>query len=241
MSRGATARLFVAADPPAAVREQLAAWALSAAVACRAEGLGRPLRLLDPEVLHVTLCFLGARPVDEIAAIGSALSALPGYTGELSVGAPLWLPRARPRSLAVAIHDEQGELAGLHAAVTGAICATTGWQPERRRFRAHVTVARTRGQGRRSRARKGLDGNPELPATPQLRFTARSRDPLPLLALARGRRLRGAREVRSRDRRAVSGPVAQAPPSVSQSVLQCSLESVGTVASQPCSDPPTQE
>ncbi len=175
MSRGATARLFVAADPPKAVRVRLAAWAGSAAAACRSEGLGRPLRLLDPEVLHLTLCFLGARPVDEIAAIGSALSACPAHAGELSVGAPLWLPRARPRSLAVAIHDREGELAGLHTALTGAICATTSWQPERRRFRAHVTVARTRGQaGGRSRTRQAPDGNPDLPATPQLRFSAES-------------------------------------------------------------------
>ncbi len=175
MSRGATARLFVAADPPGAVREQLAAWARGAAAACRSEGLGRPLRLLDPEALHLTLCFLGARPVEEIAAIGSALNACPGHAGELSAGAPLWLPRARPRSLAVAIHDEDGELAGLHAAVTDAIRATTGWEPQRRRFRAHVTVARTRGRaGARSRTRKAVDGNPELPATPQLCFTAES-------------------------------------------------------------------
>jgi len=175
MSRGATARLFVAADPPASVREQLAAWASSAAAACRSEGLGRPLRLLDPGVLHLTLCFLGARPVHEIAAIGSALSACPAHAGELSVGAPLWLPRARPRSLAVAIHDEEGELAGLHTALTRAVCAATGWEPERRRYRAHVTVARTRRQaGGRSTTRGALDQNPDLPATPQLRFTAES-------------------------------------------------------------------
>ena len=70
-------------------------------------GWGRPLRLLDPEALHLTLCFLGSRPVEEIAAIGSTLSACAAHVGELSVGAPLWLPRTRPRSLAVAIHDDR--------------------------------------------------------------------------------------------------------------------------------------
>jgi 2'-5' RNA ligase len=175
MSRRPTARLFVAADPPAQVREQLAGWARGAAATVCSADPPRPLRLLDPENLHLTLCFLGSRPVEEIAAIGSALSACAADPGELSVGAPLWLPRARPRSLAVAIHDETGELAGLHAAVTRAISGTTGWEPERRRFRAHVTVARTHG-----RARGGLEapslagGGAGLPATPQLRFNAES-------------------------------------------------------------------
>jgi len=182
MSRGATARLFVAADLPAPVREQLAGWARGAAAAVRSAGAPRPLRLLDPETLHLTLCFLGARPVEEIAVVGSALSACAADVGELSVGAPVWLPRARPRSLAVAIHDEGGELAGLHAAVTDAICAMTGWAPERRRFRAHITVARTSGRSG-SRATRA-DPNPtasnpiagglRLPATPQLRFSAES-------------------------------------------------------------------
>ncbi len=175
MSRRATARLFVAADPPAPVRERLAGWARAAAAAVSSSEEPRPLRLLDPENLHLTLCFLGSRPVEEIAAIGSALSACAADVGELSLGAPLWLPPARPRSLAVAIHDEAGELAGLHAAVTGAICESTGWEPERRRFRAHITVARTRGrEPRRSAARGPAGASTGLPATPQLRFSAES-------------------------------------------------------------------
>ena len=108
--------MFVAADPPALVRERLAGWARGAAAAITSSEPAPPLRLLDPENLHLTLCFLGSRPVEEITAIGSALSACAVDVGELSVGAPLWLPPARPRSLAVAIHDEAGELAGLHAA-----------------------------------------------------------------------------------------------------------------------------
>jgi RNA 2',3'-cyclic 3'-phosphodiesterase len=175
MSRGATARLFVAADPPAPVRERLAGWAREAAAAVQSPGAPRPLRLLDPDNLHLTLCFLGSRPVEEIEAIGATLSAYAADVGELSVGAPLWLPRARPRSLAVAIHDEGGELTGLQAAVTAAISETSGWEPERRRFRAHVTVARTRGRAPRGlRAPSRAGDGACLPATPQLRFSAES-------------------------------------------------------------------
>jgi 2'-5' RNA ligase len=180
MSRGARARLFVAADLPAAVREQLASWTRRAAAELYSTGAGRPLRLLDRDVLHLTLCFLGSRPVEEIAVIGSTVSTCAGGVGELSLSAPLWLGGAHPRSLAVAIHDDDGDLARLQAAVSDAICDTTDWEPERRRFRAHVTVARTRGRTGGRRARRPIAGwNPVgdrfiLPATPQLRFSPES-------------------------------------------------------------------
>jgi len=165
----------VAVDPPALVREQLAVWALSAAAGVGSrvtEGGARPLRLLEPETLHLTLCFLGNRPIHEIEAIGSTLSAWDTDLGELAVGAPLWLPRRRPRALAVEIRDRAGGLTRLHESVTRAISEATAWEPERRRFRAHITVARMREQRKRSRGPGGAD--PRLPATPQLRFTPES-------------------------------------------------------------------
>ncbi len=174
MARRPTARLFVAADPPAQVLERLAGWARGAAAVVLSADPPQPLRLLDPESLHLTLCFLGSRPVEEIQAIGSTLSACAVDVGELSVGAPLWLPPARPRSLAVAIHDEAGRLAGLHAAVSGAIREATGWEPQRRRFRAHITVARTRGRAPRALQALGRAAAGGLPATPRLRFSAES-------------------------------------------------------------------
>jgi RNA 2',3'-cyclic 3'-phosphodiesterase len=159
MSRHATARLFVAIDPPEEVREQLAAWARSAlrAAAGRVGG-GAALRVLAPESLHVTLCFLGERPVGEIAAIGARLATIAGHAGELSVGAPLWLPRRRPRALAVELHDDTDELARLHERVLASMLGLCerprepgGGEPaggrrgrRHRRFRPHVTVARMR-------------------------------------------------------------------------------------------------
>jgi RNA 2',3'-cyclic 3'-phosphodiesterase len=175
MSRGATARLFVAVDPPVQVRRELAVWALGAAAELGkrmpARG-GRSLRLLEPEALHLTLCFLGNRPVQEIEAIGTTLSAWDADMGELSVGAPLWLPPRRPRALAVEIRDGAGELRSLHEAVCNAISLATGWEPERRRFRAHITVARMREPARIGRSSAGAE--PPLPATPRLRFTPES-------------------------------------------------------------------
>jgi 2'-5' RNA ligase len=170
MSRGPVARLFVAVDPPPQACEQLAAWtrAASTGLGLRAGKGGRPpLRLLAPETLHLTLCFLGSRPVGEIEAIAGALSPGSGPVGELRVGAPVWLPPRRPRALAVEVHDDDGELAALQAEVSRAIVAVSGWEPERRRFRAHITLARIGAGSVLSSSR----GESSLPATPPLRFT----------------------------------------------------------------------
>jgi RNA 2',3'-cyclic 3'-phosphodiesterase len=171
MTRGAVARLFVAVDPPSEVREQLLAWAraaVSRVTAQRRGGAFVEMRLLDPEALHVTLCFLGGRAVGEIEQIGAALHSCAHGVGELSLGAPLWLPPRRPRTLAVEVHDRDGDLARLHGAVRRAIAEAIDWQPERRRFRAHISVARMRG--RSAERRPYVAREPALPATPPLSF-----------------------------------------------------------------------
>jgi 2'-5' RNA ligase len=205
MSRGATARLFAAVDPPAAVREQLASWAreVSAALRGQAGSVGRSgalagaggraqdakLRLLAPETMHVTLCFLGARPVAEIGALATTLEQCEvPQAGELSLGAPLWLPPRNPRSLALEIGDGEGWLELLQRAIVEAFAQAIAWEPDRRRFRAHVTVGRI-GRGKPSRSGRasqsrgrgsavGKGGGEEadargpfLPPTPQLSFT----------------------------------------------------------------------
>ncbi len=174
MSRSATARLFVAIDPPAAVREPLAAWARTAvpgAAAGESVRGARRVRLLEPETMHLTLCFIGARPVQELAALAAAIEGVRARSVELSLGAPLWLPPRRPRTLALAVHDRVGELASLHEAVVAAISGATDWRAERRRFRAHVTVARL-GRERSRERRSPADERSPAP-TPQLSFTAR--------------------------------------------------------------------
>jgi len=169
MSAGATARLFVAVDPPATVREQLAAAALTGH---RRRGAAAPLRVLEPQALHLTLCFLGARPVGEIEVIGAALSACTAHVAELSLGAPLWLPPRGPRALAVEVRDSGEGLARLHRSVSDAIARATSWEAERRGFKAHVTVARTRGSV--ASRRDSAPSWPALPATPQASFTPTS-------------------------------------------------------------------
>jgi 2'-5' RNA ligase len=169
-----TGRLFVAVDLPAAVRAELARWArwaLEPGERLPSPRRGRPtevsgrrgrsddasragtdgIRRLDARALHVTLCFLGDQPldlVDEIAeVVRGAVSGLgPAglVVGPLSIGAPVWLPPRRPRALALEVHDESGGLLALHDDLRAGLGAAIGWEPERRRLRAHVTVARMR-------------------------------------------------------------------------------------------------
>jgi 2'-5' RNA ligase len=173
MSRGATARLFVAVDPPALVGEELADWARRVAAAARAAGASRgALRLLDADSLHLTLCFLGSRPVAEIEALAGVVGACAEPACELSVGAPLWLPPRRPHALAVEIHDRDGGLARVQEQLSLALVGASGWEPQRRRFRPHITLARVRGGAagmRRARSERSRPEQP-LPATPQLDF-----------------------------------------------------------------------
>jgi 2'-5' RNA ligase len=156
------ARLFVALDLPADVREALGWWGREA------RHTAGPMRVLDIESLHVTLVFLGSRSVDEIDVVAGMVAAEAGSpVGTLSLGAPLWLPRRRPRLLAVELHDDSGGLAALQARLAAALAGVLGdWEPDRRAFHPHVTVARMRnGSGLRGKV---------LPPTPGEAFEAAS-------------------------------------------------------------------
>jgi len=72
---------------------------------------------------------------------------------------PLWLAPRRPHVLTVGVADPSGLLSALHERVTAACGEAIGWEPERRDFRPHVTLARVRRDAR-VRARE----LPELPA-----------------------------------------------------------------------------
>jgi 2'-5' RNA ligase len=146
------ARLFVALDLPGEPREALAAWGRDVATS---DGAERRLRLIPADALHVTLCFLGWRDegqADEIAAL--VLGAVPdgAPAPSLALGEAAWLPPRRPRVLAVDLADEDGAATDLQARVSDALVAGAAFEPEKRPFRPHVTVARVprgaRGGGR---------------------------------------------------------------------------------------------
>ncbi len=138
------ARLFVALELGAVVRAALADWG-SAQV-----GHVGALRRVRPESLHVTLCFLGSHPMSAVGEIGDACRAAAGLPApRLRVGDALWLPRRRPRVLAIELADDGaggdaggGRLAALQSALGAALQAGGFYKPETRPFLGHVTVAR---------------------------------------------------------------------------------------------------
>lgn len=186
MSHPATARLFIALDLPIGVREQLSAWARLALRSAAGESPQSPpreqrpsrdlshrafhgMRALDAQLLHVTVNFLGSRPVEEIEPLSALVqSCVQPPMGQASLGAPLWLPPRQPRALAVEVHDDSGTLSELHRSLSADldVAGLSSSSPTRgsrhRAFRPHVTVARLRrgvGPPRRT-----------LAPTPQISF-----------------------------------------------------------------------
>jgi 2'-5' RNA ligase len=159
---GATAtkaRLFVALELPQPVLEALLAWR---------EPLLREvdgLRAVPRASLHVTLAFIGWKPEASIAPLAELVegcAAGAGGVAGLALDEPLWLPRRRPRVLAVALEDRHGRLAALQARLVERLVADGWYEPEARPYLPHVTVARVR-RGAAVQAR-------EVPAPPSLAF-----------------------------------------------------------------------
>jgi 2'-5' RNA ligase len=143
--RPPTARLFVALDPSEAARERIVAWQHEAL-----GGLGRSLRLVRPEALHVTLVFLGHHPEEEVDAIAAAaLSRLDGLRApRLEPVEVVPIPPRRPRLFAVDLADEGDRAAAVHAAVAAPLVEGGWYEPEERPFWPHLTVARVRARER---------------------------------------------------------------------------------------------
>jgi len=144
----ATTRLFVALEIPAAVRD-----ALAAARDTLDPAVWRPL---DDAALHVTLVFLGRRPVEEIepvAAVVEAVAARAARPVALRLAEPLRLPPRRTRVMAVGLADAGGHAAALQADLVDTLAAAGLHEPEARPFRPHVTVGRVRPRARPGRER----------------------------------------------------------------------------------------
>jgi len=153
------ARLFVALDLPDDMREGIVAWGR--------EALADPaLRLVAPESLHITLAFLGYRPEKEIERIAAAV--------EESVAPAPWVelrdpeqrpPRGRARVFALPAISPGAE--ALQAGLEQRLVEKGFYEPEKRPFWPHVTVARVRPEVRGSR-RPAVVSEPPGPLPPGL-------------------------------------------------------------------------
>ncbi len=153
-------RLFVALELPDQVRDALVRWRSQLAPAT-----GDELRGVAADALHVTLCFLGWQPEDQAEAIATACGVVAAESApRFSLADAVWLPRRRPRVLAVELGDPEGRAARIQASLSTALAAGGWYEPEQRPYLAHVTVARV--------ARAGRVRAVGLPATPRVEFSA---------------------------------------------------------------------
>jgi 2'-5' RNA ligase len=136
-----TVRLFVALDLPGEVRAALAAF--------RDALDGDVWRPVADDALHITLVFLGARPVADVELVAGLLQ--PSRAPALVLGGVALLPPRRARVLAVDVDDPDGALGALQHRLADALAAAGVYTPERRAYRAHTTVARLRPRARPAR------------------------------------------------------------------------------------------
>jgi 2'-5' RNA ligase len=152
------ARLFLALDLPESARGEILAWR-DGALGGRDE-----LRLLQPEALHVTLVFLGWQYEKDVARIAATafepLAGLPVSPLAARALRPI-PPRGPARLFALDLDDLAGGATAVQAASAEALAAAGLYEPEKRPFWPHLTLARVK-RGRRVR---GIEA-PEPPAEP---------------------------------------------------------------------------
>jgi RNA 2',3'-cyclic 3'-phosphodiesterase len=142
------ARLFVALDLPEDVRAGLEAWQAR-------ELTDEALRPVAPQALHVTLCFLSYHPEKKIEEIAAIVTGVKPRPVEMRLERePMPLPKGRPRLFAVGAPSEAA--IALQQELSDALEAKRFYEPEKRPFWPHVTVARVKSEpGSRSGKRRG--------------------------------------------------------------------------------------
>jgi 2'-5' RNA ligase len=142
----ARVRLFCALTLPGAVLDLLVEW--------QAGLPAEDVRVVPRENLHVTLAFLGSRPRSELEGIRSELEAVARASGRIVLHACRY---RETRSVGMVVfEDEGGAATALASDLHGRLQRLGVYEPERRPWLPHLTVARFRQQ-------PGLD-----PAPPEL-------------------------------------------------------------------------
>ncbi len=148
----ACARLFVALEVPDRVLEGIVAWQ-------EAQLADPALRPVRPEALHFTLAFLGSRPEGEIEATAAALPRDLRAPRIRLLPKPVAVPPGkRPRLFALSAESEGA--VEVQARVAGALHDAGFYEPEKRPFWPHLTVARVRTEGRGSRRPAAVETPP---------------------------------------------------------------------------------
>lgn len=151
------ARMFIALELPAAARDALAVWQRELHALSPDE-----LRTAKADTLHVTLAFLGHRPLRDSRRIAAEIDPVARSHDaiELTFLADLVpRPARKPRFYASAVNGTP-QLLGLRSDVAGRLVHAHLFEEERRDFWPHVTLCRVKSSVRTHRAPE------ELPAAP---------------------------------------------------------------------------
>jgi len=151
------ARLFGALDLSGAVRDGLEAWG-------ERELSDLALRPVAAANLHITLAFLGHRPEQEIERLAAAVATCAAPAPRIELLDPVPRPqRGRPRLLAIPVASPAA--GRMQSELSAKLISERLYEPEKRPFWPHVTVARVRSEGSGSRRPKAVTKVPgELPA-----------------------------------------------------------------------------
>jgi RNA 2',3'-cyclic 3'-phosphodiesterase len=137
-----TVRAFIAIELPG----DAIAGIRGVQAAVRTHGLD--IRWVRPENIHLTLKFFGNIPVQDTGRVAGAMTtATPGIAPLLlAIGGLGVFPGIRsPRVLWAGLSGETVRLGELHGRLDAEL-ARIGFKPERRAFKAHLTLGRPRGR-----------------------------------------------------------------------------------------------
>lgn len=115
---------------------------------------GGPVRWVRPELMHLTLAFLGEVSGDFLesakARLGEVAQQHKALTAQLK-GLGAFPSPSRARVVWIGTEQGKDEVCALQADVAKALCSV-GYQPEKRPFSPHLTIGRLRIPGDVSRA-----------------------------------------------------------------------------------------
>jgi RNA 2',3'-cyclic 3'-phosphodiesterase len=141
-------RLFIALDIDEAVRGRIVRFLEGV------RGFAPDARWVRPESLHVTLKFIGEKPVEKVEDIKRALATIRGQPFEMAFRGIGFFPTAKAARvfwIGISAGDPLGQLAGAVDSAT----ASLGIPKEDHAFSPHLTLARGGGHSGAPGWRKG--------------------------------------------------------------------------------------
>ena len=117
-------------------------------IAWQRKRLGGREDLRVAPTLHLTLAFLGSQDAARVPDVERVLEGIGWTRAACRFKEPLFLPaHGRRRVVALELDDPSGELRELQAEVSAGLAAEGLYEPEKRPWLPHVTVARFRRPG----------------------------------------------------------------------------------------------